>query len=1264
MVPDAIEDVRDGQALRTRQRLPESVLDSAAMRIGPLLPLLIIGSLPSSAHAGSLFDDELAARRAEVTRLAGKPEAIVPLLGILDLWTMVDDRAPIAAALDEVAADKKQRADVRARAIYLRSIVADRVGEADKARALRGSLGLLGAWQVVGPFDNEGKGGHARQFPVEKELAGTIDPTRDYPGIGAGEAKKVRWRVLSERLLTQGMVPLDAAIRPDTNTTAYLTTFVKVDVARDAAIHVGSTGAIKVWVGNRLALDHEVYRPVRIDQDVAGARLAAGWNRITVKVSAAEAGWAAFVRLTQPNGEPLKFEASSTPPAALATASGKAPKVADLGADLRKAASVKTDAAAARALGIYLHFVAPDDPQEKGAERQLQRALELAPSSAMARLAAMAASDQNDRRKLLEEAAGPELTAKAPPADKARALLDLGEAYGKLHRERRAEELFRSALAVDPEIWPATMQLAGLAADRGLPSRGLAMVDEVAKKHPALALVSAGAQLADRLGLRGEVELRYRAIAKASADDLTALRELYTISRSRGDLDAALKLLDSMAQARPDLPQPSIDRAELLDGAGRGDDAHQVLAHALEACPDDSRLLERDGRLLHRLGRDDESLERFRRALVVRPQNPELRAYLREVESRGGAKKGSGADDLARAYTQAVSDVRKRAASAPPDPASPARVLLDLSATRVHGNGLSETFNQRVVEILDERGAREQGDVDIKYTPDSQSVEVRAAKVYKKSGEVFEASAQTDRDLSEPWYGLYYDVKAMVIEFPKLERGDVIDVEYVVSDVGRRNLFADYFGDLHVLQEDLPRVESDYVLITPKSRAFYFNQPRLPNIEQTKQEQGDETVYRFHARNVPKVEAEPGMPGFTDVAAYVHVSTYKTWEDVAQWYWGLVHEELTPDENIKRAVAEAVKGLSDERARIRAVYDLVVKKTRYVGLEFGIHGYKPYRVTQVFARKFGDCKDKASLLVAMLKEIHVPATLVLARTRHGGDLDGFPASLAPFDHAIAYVPKYKLFLDGTAEFSGSDELPAQDQDIPVLLVTDPAEGGKGHLARTPVLTPEKNRVTRDLRVALDASGAAKVQVRMTVSGEAAHEWRSHYQTAGERRERFEKAENASHPGAKVTRVEFPTIDDLERPVEVRSELEVPIWARASGHDLAMPALGRDGELSRSYARLSTRQHDLVLGYPWEQEEHVEIALPKGYTPKRLPEARRIDTPFGTFAVTVERRGQEVALTTALKVSRHRIGRKEYAAFRQFCLDVDAAAGQELVLVHE
>jgi hypothetical protein len=309
----------------------------------------------------------------------------------------------------------------------------------------------------------------------------------------------------------------------------------------------------------------------------------------------------------------------------------------------------------------------------------------------------------------------------------------------------------------------------------------------------------------------------------------------------------------------------------------------------------------------------------------------------------------------------------------------------------------------------------------------------------------------------------------------------------------------------------------------------------------------------------------------------------------------------------------------------------------------------------VFARKFGDCKDKASLLVVMLREIGVDASLVLARTRVGGDLDSEPASLAPFDHAIVYVPKYGLWLDGTAEFSGAYELPAPDQDIPVLVVDE------GKLRRTPVLPAAKNRVRTSETVHLEASGAARVEEHEWVSGEVAHEWRQHYQAPGERLERYDKAWNAKHPGAHVESVELNDVTDLERPVEVRATINVPDWGHSDGNNLLLPAIGREADMLRSYARLSTRKHDLVLGFPWQQDDRVTVTIPPGFSVKRLPESRVVDSPFGHFSMRATVHGGDVTVDASLAIDRHRIAQEDYAAFRRFCADVDAVVGQELVL---
>ncbi|HEX6836672.1 MAG TPA: hypothetical protein VF334_08870, partial [Polyangia bacterium] len=246
------------------------------------LALALLGSA-ASARAATIGDDggrfarDLRARQERFVHEGGRPQAIVPLFGVItDLWDVLDDRAPLIRLLDEAAASPRARADVRGRAAWLRSLLLDRSGQASEATKQRAELGLLTSFWVAGPFDNEGRTGHATVYAPEKQLVGPIDTSARFDG----KERPVGWRLMPA-IAAQGMVSLDAMLRPDTNVTAYLTTMVYVPKAARAAVRVGSAGAIKVWVDGVLALQRDVYRPVRIDQDAAPVELRAGWNRVT-----------------------------------------------------------------------------------------------------------------------------------------------------------------------------------------------------------------------------------------------------------------------------------------------------------------------------------------------------------------------------------------------------------------------------------------------------------------------------------------------------------------------------------------------------------------------------------------------------------------------------------------------------------------------------------------------------------------------------------------------------------------------------------------------------------------------------------------------------------------------------------------------------------------------------------------------------------------------------------------------------------------------
>ncbi len=422
---------------------------------------------------------------------------------------------------------------------------------------------------------------------------------------------------------------------------------------------------------------------------------------------------------------------------------------------------------------------------------------------------------------------------------------------------------------------------------------------------------------------------------------------------------------------------------------------------------------------------------------------------------------------------------------------------------------------------------------------------------------------------------------------------------------------------------------------------------------------------RFAARDVDKISSEPAQPGYTEVAPYLHISTYASWRDVGSWYWRLVDEQMVPDDTIRKAARSVLEPGMTDIEKVRAIHGLVVTGTRYVGLEFGIHGFQPYKVTQVLARKFGDCKDKATLMIALLREAGIDAELVLLRTRRGGRIEPAPASLAVFDHAIAYVPKLDVYLDGTAEFSGVAELPSQDQGVTVLRV-----GPRGStLTETPVLPSSQNRAVRRWTAVLQPSGEARVTERLTITGQAAPEWREHYQTPGERLDRYAKVWNGRYPGATLVSVDMPAIEDRNQPVTVDAVAAVPRLGQAGARaadgsptEIELAVTVRDADFSRTYARLSQRKEDLIIAYPWQHDEELVFRLPAGWEIASLPPSRSAESPFGRFQleVSAERPG-EVRVRSFLDVTEHRIAPADYPRFRAFLGEIDAALAGRIAI---
>ena len=1211
-----------------------------------LLLAAALVSLPATASAQRTPEEWMNAHARDALAQRLEPRGALPLLRLRALREHVDPAA-LVERVHAVAVNPLVPAARRALALHIESDLRRDLGQTAEAEALTRRLGYITAWRVVGPFDNEGRAGFARAFAPEESPVAALDSARAFEG----RERPVHWRAMPA-VMTSGYVPLDAAVRPSVNVCAYAATTVRAALAGPAVLWLGATGAVAARVNGVAVFEDAAVRRAWPDRAGVPVQLRAGLNRVLLKVCTDERGLGFYARFTRPDGSPRPDVVAVDDTSAVAAArapAATAPRPVTLGVfeSLQRAV---TDASAPRTaedLARYLALTGSDDPAAPRAADLAERAARAQGTADGWLLLADLTTDRNRRLEALRRA-----YAIAPH--------DAHVLTAVAHERRvgvRAEEALPwldEAERADPDYALPHVERALMLDAAGLTLAALTEIDAALARAPrSVAVLRARLQLAEHGGQVALAQATRRAIVRLRDTDVEAHEGIARDARQTGDRATARLEAERIVALRPEALSSYLRAAEYFEAIGEGDLAVGTLARAVEVSPDEPSLWTAKGELEERLARRDDARASMRQALALRPQDATLRRHLEALEP------AQVRADEAAAEESATFLARRG------DPAAQAdyhlRTLQELTVRTVYGNGLSGNFRQVAYEVRDEQGAREGRAYTMQYDPLSQRFEMRGAYVHHADGTRDEGTQVDEFDVnSDPATRMYFSNRVVQVTFPRLAPGDVVEVRWRVDDVSSRNAFADYFGDLEVVQAGVPRGRWTYVLRAPATRAFFVHTSALSDgrpLRAEERTEGDVRVRTWTADDVPALPPEENSPGSTERAGYLHLSTYRSWEDVGRWYWGLVRDQLVADDRMRAAVREATRGLTAPRDRVRAIYNWVITHTRYVALEFGIHGFKPYPVAQVCARGFGDCKDKASTIVTMLREAGIDASIALVRTRRNGRIETTPASLAIFDHAIAYVPSLDLFLDGTAEHSAMDELPTGDQGVMALIVN---QRGEAHLVETPVYTPDRNVTTVRAEVTLQNSGGASVRVTQTMRGPDGAGLRARLEAEATRVERVEDGIRDHFPGARVTAVRTGDLTRVDEPARFEYDATVPVFGTRQGDSvLFAPVVPMN--LARSYAARSSRTRDVVLGTPSTWDETRVIHLPPGATVTESPPPARIDTPFGRLEYTVEAAGNELRVRRVLVLARDRVPPQEYAAFRAFAQQVDEALGRRVTV---
>lgn len=557
--------------------------------------------------------------------------------------------------------------------------------------------------------------------------------------------------------------------------------------------------------------------------------------------------------------------------------------------------------------------------------------------------------------------------------------------------------------------------------------------------------------------------------------------------------------------------------------------------------------------------------------------------------------------------------------------------------------------------ILTKKGAEEYGQASVFLNPWVTVRDLKASVVSPAGKSVAVKKQNMWEGSAFASFELFADSRHRTVNFPGAIPGAVLEYEY---DTQVRNLF--YLPTTFRLQDEIPIRSMTITVRLPAAMALR-HAVRGPEPEYTRQEADGRVTHRWRVHDVRSYKPESDMPPPEDVlpglSLYLkeivwdtHRIDASTWNGIATWYHDLAKDRMVPDEEVTKTAREITQGVDDPREKIRRVYEFAQGKVEYVAIELGIGGMQPHASGDVLRHRYGDCKDKATLMIAMLRSLGLSGYPVLILTRDEGEVArDYPAD--HFNHVIVALPQEDgyLFADPTSEVTPFGDLPWTDQGANVLVVKD---DGKGDLVETPVYEPERNRRHRQVVASIDASGNLTGTYTIEVWGQRRAQMAGFLESKpSDQADDIAEFMGWLYPGAVMVSHQVMPPARPDDPLRIVIRFEVPRFVtRAGAMELVSPYLARLPGLTRIGA-YSGRRYPVFFDFLFTETSEVRLRLPAGRKLKKVPADREAKGP-GLTALTKHEVVQDgpiqvLVIKRTVSVSRRQIPLADYAAAREF-----------------
>jgi len=634
------------------------------------------------------------------------------------------------------------------------------------------------------------------------------------------------------------------------------------------------------------------------------------------------------------------------------------------------------------------------------------------------------------------------------------------------------------------------------------------------------------------------------------------------------------------------------------------------------------------------------------------------------------------------AFSASVDELQKAAASIPAEKFMEVTVLFERDAYTLDAAGRLTYRHSMIYRIETQAGIEGWSELSVPWAPWHQKQPEIHARVIGPDGKVtlLDQKTVTDGPAREGSEDTYTDARIRKAPLPAMAAGVIVEEETTSTDnepfFSAGGVYRDSFS------RGVPIIRCELVIEAPKELKLQYRVHLMPGVKTTDEEQAGIRHLRFEQGYLAANESSDiDLATHNFVGPVIEFSTGESWAAVAAAYRQLAEAHIDP-ERVKSMVPSG--GAAGRTAAIERIVAKLHKEVRYTGIEFGQASLQPAAAADVLKHHYGDCKDKAALLVAMLRAAGIPANMALLDTGPGADVTPELPGMNEFDHAIVYLPAplaggAPLWIDATAEFAQVGTLPSMDEGRQALIVAE----GTTALTETPAPKPDDDRLTELRNVAMAEYGPAHIVETSLTHGEIDASYRSDFGGAEtrEKKETLEKYAKNEYLAKALASVEHGEGRDLTKPFALKLDMtetkrantaiddaivaipfseifnRLPNWFKTDPKVEGEKLTPQQEENRKRAVQARSSEYDV---HPFATEWQYTIAPPAGFLLRAMPEDKT--TELGPAKLV--RHYETTAKGEIKAVFRFDTGKPRYTAGEVLALRdaVLAAYKQDMVMI--